>query len=250
MTVGPGETATFDLRDMTTWQLREDWDGIEYAVDYSGSAFEVSLDGSIVTVIGADRAVPGSEEAAIVSVHQPPAVAPVRLILRVGAAPSTLPQGGSVTQQCSQAAGIVVLDPGHRRRRRGEPAAADAARGRRRARRPAHAPASPSSVASATSVIADMDPDAPGATCTATFSVRDAQGRRTNAERDGRLLLDLLGYPQAPASIVADRVRRRHADAPRRSRGGAPGVPGAHGLRHPLERPGSSPSAPRTARAR
>ncbi len=34
-----------------------------------------------------------------------PHVAPVRLILRVGAAPSTLPQGGSVTQQCSQAAG-------------------------------------------------------------------------------------------------------------------------------------------------
>ena len=29
MTVGPGETATFDLRNMTTWQLREDWDGIQ-----------------------------------------------------------------------------------------------------------------------------------------------------------------------------------------------------------------------------
>ena len=41
----------------------------------------------------------------------------------------------------------------------------------------------------------------PGATCAATFSVRDAQGRRTNAERDGQLLLDLLGYPKAPASI-------------------------------------------------
>ena len=64
MTVGPGETATFDLRDMTTWQLREDWAGIEYAVDYSGAAFDVSLNGSIVTVTGADRAVPGAEEAA------------------------------------------------------------------------------------------------------------------------------------------------------------------------------------------
>ena len=64
MTVGPGETATFDLRNMTSWQLREDWSGIRYALDYSGSAFEVSLDGSTVTVVGADRAVPGSEEAA------------------------------------------------------------------------------------------------------------------------------------------------------------------------------------------
>ena len=59
MTVGPGETATFDLRKMTTWQLREDWEGIRYALDYAGSAFDVSLEGSIVTVVGADRAVPG-----------------------------------------------------------------------------------------------------------------------------------------------------------------------------------------------
>ncbi len=58
LTVGPGETETFDLRNMTTWQLgREDWDGIRYAVDYSGSAFDVRLDGSTVTVVGDDRAV-------------------------------------------------------------------------------------------------------------------------------------------------------------------------------------------------
>ena len=64
MTVGPGETATFDLTDMTTWQLREDWDGIQYAVDYGGANFDVSLAGTIVTVTGRDRAAPGSEEAA------------------------------------------------------------------------------------------------------------------------------------------------------------------------------------------
>ena len=58
LTVGPGETATFDLRNMTGWQLgREDWAGIRYALDYSGSAFSsVTLDGSVVTVTGADRA--------------------------------------------------------------------------------------------------------------------------------------------------------------------------------------------------
>ena len=81
---------------MTTWQLREDWSGIAYALDYAGAAFDVSLDGSTVTVVGADRAVPGAEEAAVVSVTSHPGVAPARLILRVGAAPSTLPQGGSV----------------------------------------------------------------------------------------------------------------------------------------------------------
>ena len=133
MTVGPGETATFDLRNMTTWQLREDWEGIRYALDYAGSAFDVSLDGSIVTVVGADRAVPGAEEAAIVSVTSHTAVAPVRLILRVGAAPSTLPQGGSLTQQCTQASGsscsISVIGAVGR----GQPAPAHAARGHRRA---------------------------------------------------------------------------------------------------------------------
>ena len=57
-------------------------------------------------------------------------------------------------------------------------------------------------VATATSVLASWTGDAPGATCSATFSVRDAQNRTTSGERDGRLLLDLLGYPKAPASVV------------------------------------------------
>jgi hypothetical protein len=200
MSVGPGETATFDLRNMTTWQLREDWSGIGYGLEYGGSAFQVSLNGSIVTVTGADRAVPGSEEAAVVSVTSHTSVAPVRLILRVGAAPSTLPQGGSVTQQCSQAAGssctisvigasgevnplprtpLTVLD----------------------ARATGACVGVSFQVASPTSVVASWSADAPGATCAASFSVQDAQGRRTNAERDGQLLLDLQGFPKAPASV-------------------------------------------------
>ena len=86
-----------------------------------------------MTVVGADRAVPGAEEAAIVSVTSHTAVPPVRLILRVGAAPSTLPQGGSLTQQCTQAAGSSCVDHGDRRRGRGQSAAAHPARGHRRA---------------------------------------------------------------------------------------------------------------------
>ena len=117
LTVGPGETATFDLTRMTSWQLREDWDGIQYAFEQAGGAFEVTQEGSILTITGADTAVPGAEDVALVSVTSHPAVPPARLILRVGAAPSTLPQGASVTQQCSQAAGsscviTVVGGPG------------------------------------------------------------------------------------------------------------------------------------------
>jgi hypothetical protein len=200
MTVGPGETATFDLRNMTTWQLREDWSGIRYALDYAGSTFDVSLNGSTVTVVGADRAVPGSEEAAVVSVSSHAAVAPVRLILRVGAAPSTLPQGGSTTQQCSQAAGssctiTVIGASGEVNPLPRTPLTVIDARA-------TGACAGVSfRVASPTSVVASWSPDAPGATCSASFSVQDAQGRRTNGERDGQILLDLQGYPKAPASV-------------------------------------------------
>ncbi|GAA2002218.1 Ig-like domain-containing protein [Microbacterium ulmi] len=202
LVVGPGETVTYDLADLTTWQLqREDWGGIRYAVDFAGSAFSVSLDGSTVTVTGADRAVPGSEEVAMVSVTSHVAVAPVRLILRVGAAPSTLPQGGSVTQQCSQAAGtscvIPVVGAG------GEVNPLPRTPLQVVDVRPTGACIGVTfEVASASSVVASWTSDAPGATCTATFTLQDAQSRRTAAERDGRILLDLQGYPKAPAAVV------------------------------------------------
>ncbi|MFC8682483.1 Ig-like domain-containing protein [Microbacterium ureisolvens] len=200
ITVGPGETTTYDLKNMTTWQLREDWDGIVYATEHAGGAFEVTQEGTTLTVTGADRAVPGSEEAVLVSVTSHPAVTPARLILRVGAAPSTLPQGGSVVQQCSQAAGssctIPVIGAG------GEVNPLPRTPLEVVDVRPTGACAGVGfEVASATTVRATWTTDAPGATCTATFSVRDAQGRITNSERDGRVLLDLLGYPKTPASV-------------------------------------------------
>src|SRR5690606_22591867 len=57
-------------------------------------------------------------------------------------------------------------------------------------------------VASPTAARATWTEDAPGATCAATFTVQDAQGRQSAGDRDGSLLLDLRGFPQAPASIV------------------------------------------------
>lgn len=201
MTVGPGETATFDLQAMTTWQLREDWSGIRYAVEYAGAAFAVSLSGSTVTVTGADTAVPGSEEAAVVSVTSHTAVAPVRLILRVGSAPSTLPRGGSVVQQCSQAAGSsceipVVGAAGEVNPLPRTPLTVVDAR------TTGACVGVSVRVASPTSVVATWSPDAPGATCAASFSVQDAQGRRTNGDRDGQVLLDLQGFPKSPASLA------------------------------------------------
>ncbi|MFT4229989.1 MAG: Ig-like domain-containing protein [Microbacterium sp.] len=203
VTVGPGETQTFDLkRGMTSWQWRADWANVAYAVDYAGSAFDLELrDDGTLAVTGRDAAVPGTEEAATVRITSHPGVAPARLILRVGAAPSILPQGGTVSQQCSQASGTscvitVTGAPGEVNplpstplelvdvRATGTCEGVTFARG------------------SDTTVVAEWEEDAAGATCTAAFSMRDAQGRRTNADRDGSLLLDLHGYPAAPAALT------------------------------------------------
>lgn len=201
ITVGPGETATFDLKQMTTWQLREDWAGIEYSIDYSGTAFDVSQNGSVVTVVGADRAIPGSEEVVIVGAPSHNAVAPARLLIRVGAAPSTLPKGGSATQQCSQAAGTsctitVVGGSGEVNPLPRTPLELIDVRAT------GACVGVTFQVASPTTVLATWTQDAPGATCTAAFSLQDAQGRRTNSERDGQLLFDLQGFPKPPASVV------------------------------------------------
>ncbi|MDZ8170582.1 Ig-like domain-containing protein [Microbacterium xanthum] len=201
LTVGPGESDTFDLREMTSWQLREDWSGISYAVSAEGASFDVALAGSVVTITGADDAVPGRQEAVVVSVTSHPGVASARLLLRVGAAPSTLPRGGSVTQQCSQAAGSQCTIPvigagGEVNPLPGTPlevvdvTATGACTGVTFA------------VADASSVVASWSGDAPGTTCTASFSVQDAQGRVSAGERDGSVLLDLQGYPRAPASLT------------------------------------------------
>jgi hypothetical protein len=201
LSVGPGETATFDLRNMTSWQLgREDWAGIRYAMEYSGSAFSVSLDGSTVTVTGNDRAVPGTENAALISVTSHTAVAPARLVLRVGAAPSTLPQGGTTSQQCSQASGTscsvtVVGASGEVNPLPRTPLEVVAVR-------PTAACTGVSfGVGSSSSIVASWSQDAPGASCSASVTLRDAQGRTTASTRDARVVLDLLGYPRPPASV-------------------------------------------------
>ncbi len=201
LTVGPAETATFDLRNMTSWQLgRDDPAGVRYAVDYGGSAFTVSLDGSIVTVTGADRAVPGTENAAVISITSHRAVAPARLVLRVGAAPSTLPQGGTTSSQCSQASGNactidVVGAPGEVNPLPRTPLDVVAVRPTAACTGVSFAVASPSAVT------ASWADDAPGASCSAAVTLRDAQGRTTAGTRDARVTLDLLGYPRSPGSV-------------------------------------------------
>ncbi|WP_198517814.1 Ig-like domain-containing protein [Microbacterium lacus] len=200
LTIAPGASADFDLRTLTSWQGRDEWDRIAYAIEYTGSSFVIDAEDGRLTITGTDRAVPGTQEAITVSITSHTGVEPVRLLLRVGAVPSSLPVGGTLAQQCSQAGGSSCVIPvvgaaGEVNPLPGTPlevigvAATGACVG------------VTFSVASAGSVLAEWTEDAPGATCTASFTLRDAQGRTTGGGRDGALLLDLQGYPQAPTSV-------------------------------------------------
>nr|WP_274635885.1 Ig-like domain-containing protein [Microbacterium bovistercoris] len=201
ITVSPGATTTYDLRTMTTWQGRTDWDHIVYRASYTGSDFTVVQDGSTLTVTGADDASTGSEEVAVIDVTSHPGVAPARLILRVGAIPSTLPRAGTVTTTCSQADGSsctvdVIGASGEVNPLPGTPLVLTDVRDAGTCTGVTFA------VQDAAHVRAAWGKDAPGQTCTASFSVRDAQGRKTAGDRDGQVLLDLQGFPKAPTALV------------------------------------------------
>jgi hypothetical protein len=200
LTIAPGSTADFDLRTLTSWQGREEWDRIAYAIDYRASSFIVDAEDGRLTITGTDRAVPGTQEAITVSVTSHTGVEPVRLLLRVGAVPSALPIGGTLAQTCSQAGASSCVIP----------VVGAAGEVNPLPRTPLEVVGVSAtgacvgvtfSVASASAVLAEWTDDAPGATCTAAFTLRDAQGRTTGGGRDGALLLDLQGYPQAPTSV-------------------------------------------------
>ena len=200
LTVGPGETAVYDLKTLTTWQWKEDWAGLVYAIGAASPSFTLSLDATMLSVTAIDRAVPGTEESIVVSVTSHPSVAPTRITFRVGAAPSTLPSAGTLAQQCTQASGSSCtfsvagasgsVNPLPRTPLELVDVRATGA-----------CVGVSFSVASASSVTASWTTDAPGATCAAAFTMRDAQGRTTAGDRDGSLMLDLQGFPKQPAAL-------------------------------------------------
>jgi large repetitive protein len=202
VTVGPGTTTTYDLRQMTTWAGREDWASIAYAVTYAGDQFQVSLAGSELTITAKDASRPGREEPVVVTVPSHPLAAPATLTLAVGPAPSTLPKGGTVTQQCTQAGGNtsctipVIGSGGEVNPLPGTPLSLVSVSS------PANCTGVTFSVAGGTSVLASWASSAPGAgSCTGSFVVTDAQGRQSSGDRNGQVVLDLQGLPADPSRI-------------------------------------------------
>jgi len=203
ITVSPGDRQRYDLIGMTGWAGAAQWDTLRYAVSYAGDQFTVTQEGTSVTVTAKDSARPGRQEPVTVTLASHPDAAPATLQLTVGPAPSTLPKGATVTQTCSQASGnsctIDVIGAA------GEvnPLPGTALRLRELGATSSGVCAGMTfAIVGAGSIQASWSPDADGTRCSVGFTVEDAQGRRSSGDRDGRLTVDLQGFPKAPASVT------------------------------------------------
>jgi hypothetical protein len=198
--VSPGETAIFDLAGMVTWPAGAAARPVDIALTYSGQQFEITRAGDVLTVTAMDRSVPGNVDGATVSLPSDPEVAAVSLSFTVGPAPSVLPKGASIVRQCSQASGAscsftVIGAAGEVNPLPGTPLEVTAVTP------DPNCPTVAFAVNGTSGVTASWTADSPGATCTATFAVRDAQGRISAGDRLGTISLDLQGFPANPSEV-------------------------------------------------
>lgn len=202
--ISPGAELVYELASMTTWQGDPQRDA-SYTLGGAAGSFEIQQDASTQTLVirGKDAAVPGTVEVVSVGIDNPQyaGVLPAGLTLRVGPAPSTLPKGGTVTQECSvsrdatQCTIRVVGAAGEVNPLPRTPLVVTSVTN------PEACPTVDFAVAGSDSVLARWSQETPGAVCSATFTVRDAQRRESAADRVGTVILDFQGLPAAAASI-------------------------------------------------
>lgn len=202
ITVAPGDTQTYDLKQMTSWSGPEDWANIKYAIAYTGTQFTVTLADNIVTVVGKDAAKPGTIEPITVTVTSHQNVKPGTLNLEVGPAPSVLPKGATVNQKCVANSGTscditVIGQAGEVNPLPGTPLQVVSVSASSTA-----CPKVTFSVLNTTTIRASWQQDAAGAQCGAQFVVQDAQGRQSAGDRNGAVALDFQGFPAAPQNVV------------------------------------------------
>ena len=198
--LSPGAATTFDLTGMVTWPKGAAAREVQIDLNYKGQQFVVSREGDVLTITAQDRAVPGNVDGATVSLSSDPDVPAVSLSFLVGPAPSALPKGATVARQCSEAAGssctvTVIGAAGEVNPLPGTPLEVATVTP------DASCPGVNFSVSGSQAITASWSADAPGATCTATFAVKDAQGRLSTGDRVGTLYLDLHGFPAGPSEV-------------------------------------------------
>ncbi len=204
--VSPGSSETVDLLAMVRWPAGATPRGVSFAAAYSGSRFAVEQDDQVLRVraLGDASTREGQTETVRVTVEVTQGSAftgTVPLTLVVGPLPAELPQGATVAKVCSQAdangcdirviggTGEVNPVPELGALELGEVTGG------------ADCP-DVTFTADGDVVRASWPSTAPGALCSARFTVTDALGRDSGAARAGALALDLRGYPRAPAQVT------------------------------------------------
>lgn len=205
-TLKPGEAATIDLYDsLTTWEGGRVGDRklLDYSAAFSGTAFEVQLSGSSLTITTRADAAPGTREAVHIGVSNFGGITG-GVTLVVGIAPPDAPRGATFSQQCTVSSGascaITVVDV------EGEydPFAGKLGGGLKvvgvGTGTSLTCPVATVTVNGEKQVTATWPagPRPVGGECIVPMTVVDAQGRTG----PGKLTIDVLGYPQIPSSLM------------------------------------------------
>ena len=190
---------TYNLLNMVEWAGKEDDASLEFAISYTGDQFNVVQTGNELAVYALDAATPGRENTVKVSLTSHPEVASTALSLKVGPAPSELPKGGTVTKVCTQSDASctvkVIGIPGEVNVYRTPLVVTSVSV-------PPSCTGISMEVTDSSTIRATWTQDAPGGKCTASFVVKDPQGKLSPDERNGTFLLDFQGFPKAPSSVT------------------------------------------------
>ncbi|MBK0421665.1 hypothetical protein JD292_06215 [Leucobacter sp. CSA2] len=197
-TVSPGTTETVNLTEMVEWPggRQGDPSKLRFSVSGGGSQFQIAASGSTAQVSAAANATPGSQQ--VVSVNVSGAgTSSSTLTLRVGPAASELPRGGTVSLRCTVGSACstkVIGVPGEF-----DPYAGKQGAGLHLVSVQAGSCAVGTFSAGGDTVsVGWQGGRVTGGTCTASFTVKDAQGRTGT----GSIELDAQGRPDAPTSIT------------------------------------------------
>ncbi|WP_240471098.1 Ig-like domain-containing protein [Leucobacter chironomi] len=199
-TVAPGASETINLLDMVRWQGgREGKPGdLRFSVSGGGGSFEVVPSGQQLSVTARADAVPGGQDALVVTVSGA-GESQAPLTLRVGEAAKDTPRGATVQLNCtvgSSCQAALIGAPGEH-----DPFAGKSGGGLKLEAVSGGSCAVGTFQATGGSVTVDWPNGAKGAggKCTASFTVRDAQNRTG----EGVIELDAQGVPRPPAAISA-----------------------------------------------
>ena len=206
LTISPGQSQSLDLLDALV-----EWEGgrvgnessLQMTTLYSGASFDVVHTGDQVSILAHADAKPGTRESISVASAAYGGLS-TTIALVVGVAAPDAPRGATFSHQCDVSRGSSCLitvtglpgeyDPFAGVTGSGLTVVSVGASGS------VVCPVATVTRASDTQLVASWPsgPKPVGGECVASFTVADAQGRTGT----GTVTLDILGYPQTPASIT------------------------------------------------